>query len=824
MFPASRTAALRRPISVVDDEVSEFSNGNPTPTPLPCDDHGASTLFISGCACGDVVEPPVAARFVVHPDGDRQIVDALCDRTGTFDGDRRSHAVRNKVQERATSIDARPAPEATASDPEHRVGGVVTKDALRQLDHFDREVTRARTQRERLERRDDRRAKSRSQRGRRTARGARNVDVTLEHVDRCPITMPVDQFHGGQPNGDCWCAALPTPTHLDESRGFGHVATHASALKRFATGPLHGVALATYFFLLPFVVVAKWRLAEAQSNGLLIRALLVGLGLFWLLFLYQVGRNVVRLRQGHLLGVSGSVWLAGLVVALLSLWPSSGVAGTSSPSLSLATTAITRPHVDLSPRARAAKVDDGLGAATSTGPMSRDHSVSANLSALSSLPLALLAKRRSDMLRATPEELSDDEIDETVELLHGADPILLAQLVNLVGDRRDGVVRVTSDFGYGAITSSTDPLAVCVIDDDDDVVVLSFAREGGRLRVPTAWSRDDILASVVALHERGRLRVASNELDLLRLLATRALRSTLVLYLGPADEITDDLRACAVTIERMAFVSDVGPTPSSSSFVSLRDSPPGASLLENEPAQTRVELLRAAPHIAGLCEPFTAPLRRRCVEMVAYLALHRHEPVTGDRLRTRVLTHADVDASLRTLANTASAVRRSLGGDAAGPRLHPVTSSGLYVTHSLTSDVEIFHVLVTRARQLPLDQAAPLTREALQLVHGEPLASALRGFEWFLVEGYWARLQRDGEWAALALHQWALENDDFELAFWALERGRLIDPFNDALSDALARVPRLRQFGRDGPGRTQHQSIGPRDAVVAGGPSNRFAH
>ena len=75
--------------------------------------------------------------------------------------------------------------------------------------------------------------------------------------------------------------------------------------------------------------------------------------------------------------------------------------------------------------------------------------------------------------------------------------------------------------------------------------------------------------------------------------------------------------------------------------------------------------------------------------MVAYLALHRHEPVTGERLRTRVLAHADVDASQRTLANTASAVRRSLGVDAEGPRLHPVTSSGLYATHGVSSDVEV---------------------------------------------------------------------------------------------------------------------------------------
>jgi hypothetical protein len=88
-----------------------------------------------------------------------------------------------------------------------------------------------------------------------------------------------------------------------------------------------------------------------------------------------------------------------------------------------------------------------------------------------------------------------------------------------------------------------------------------------------------------------------------------------------------------------------------------------------------------------------------------------------------------VDASLRTLANTASAVRRSVGVDARGPRLHAVTSSGLYVTHGITSDVEAFSTLIGRARQLSVEKAAPLARQALAMVKGEPLASALRGFE-----------------------------------------------------------------------------------------------
>jgi hypothetical protein len=229
---------------------------------------------------------------------------------------------------------------------------------------------------------------------------------------------------------------------------------------------------------------------------------------------------------------------------------------------------------------------------------------------------------------------------------------------------------------------------------------------------------------------------------------------------------------------------------------------------------TRVELLRADPQVLGLIEPFTPTLRRRCIEMVAYLALHRHEPVTGERLRTRVLTHADVDASLRTLANTASAVRRSLGSDSQGPRLHSVTSSGLYATHGITSDVEIFSRMVSEARTLSIAEGAVLARQALLLVQGEPMASALRGYEWFLSEGHGAALARDGEWAALIVHHDALSSGQYELAFWALRQGLLVDPYSDVLLSAINRVPRLREFGSDRGSRAKHQAISSGSAVA----------
>ncbi|MCU1364282.1 MAG: hypothetical protein JWM55_2110 [Acidimicrobiaceae bacterium] len=235
----------------------------------------------------------------------------------------------------------------------------------------------------------------------------------------------------------------------------------------------------------------------------------------------------------------------------------------------------------------------------------------------------------------------------------------------------------------------------------------------------------------------------------------------------------------------------------------------------DEALRSQVEVVSHDRHLDGRLE---GPNVRRVCDSVG----HRHEPVTGERLRTRVLTHADVDASLRTLANTASAVRRSLGVDALGPRLHPVSSSGLYVTHGLSSDVELFSTLVARARQLPVCDASTLAHQALLLLKGEPLASTLRGFEWFLAEGHGARLARDGEWAALALHHDALQRRKYELAFWSLQQGLLIDPFSDALREAISRVPRLREFGGDGPGAAQHRAVGPRGAVAMSWSFARF--
>ncbi|MDE3007618.1 MAG: hypothetical protein KGJ10_01495 [Acidobacteriota bacterium] len=540
------------------------------------------------------------------------------------------------------------------------------------------------------------------------------------------------------------------------------MATHARTLSRRAT-VWHGLVLTLYVVLVPYVVAMKWRASAHAPDASLLRGLLVVLGVLWIGFLAQVGRNVIRLRQGREVGRGASAWLAGLLVALASFF----VASHESPA----------PY-------------EARANATSAAAPTRAPTRPLTLASAGALPMALAAKRRADQLRH--DDPDDAFADTSIALLRHARPEDLARLATVMGHQREGSLASAISLQHVPPSDVIEPTVVLVVDDR-----LYFAREGGQLLIPRGLDRDELAQQLVALHH-GAIRLVRDETELLRALATRHLHHTLVVFLGPNARLDDDLAASCVTLVREEDgVAGATAAPA-------RESGPSIC----------VELLRAEPTIVGLAEPFVATLRRRCVEMTSYLALHRHEPVTGERLRTRVLVHADVDASQRTLANTASAVRRSLGVDERGPRLHPVSASGLYVTHGLTSDVEHFSEAVSRARQLDPVRGARVAREALALVKGEVLASALRGFEWFLAEGHQARLARDGEWAALLVHHDALRRGDFDVAFWALQQGLLIDPYSDALREALVRVPRLREFGGDRTSRPQHQSVGAEGAVA----------
>jgi hypothetical protein len=776
-----------------------MSNRYLKPSPLPFENDVALTLFAEERPSIDVVESPAPHRAGFHSDLDVRtarprgfVAPTLFDVTGHLLGP----ALNDDDEANDTGDRGGQGDQDHRNDPDHREY-VVSREELLQRDHDDRETCRTDTEREREldERRTLRHIRAGLRVRRRAAPRSRKLDLVRERADIANAQLRGRHQSGHRPSSGGLEPELSTGDRFHLGRDV-HVAAHSQRLKR-VVAPLQGSALAVYFVLLPYVVVSKWHRTQRQNDGTLVRALLIALALFWLAFLFQVARDVWRLRRGATAGTGGSAWLAAGVVTLLAfVIPTSAGAATSvAPAPHSVVVGAHSSSSRPSPTKSPIRIPDPLSAT------------------LGAMPLALMAKRRSDLIRQHQFVDIDDDVEESIELLRSLNPTLLGQLRHMIGERLDGVIDVPNDIDSTAPSREcTDAYVACALAPSPHGTLVSYAREGGVLAIHPTWSSRDVVEATVALHN-GRLVYADNENELLRALATRSVRHALVVYLGERAELDDELIACSITL-----------TPYREQPRALRTSAWSSVAAQSGHGGIRVELLRAEVHVTGLCEPLTPTLRRRGIEMLAYLAMHRHEPITGERLRTRVLTHADVDASLRTLANTASVVRRSAGSDDQGPRLHAVTSSGLYVTHGVTSDVEVFTTLISRARELTTGEAAPLAHQALAMVKGEPLASALRGFEWFLAEGFSARLSRDGEWAALALHHDALENGRYELAFWALQQGLLIDPYSDVLLEASARVPRLREFGRDVRSVTQHDAVGPGRAVSMSWSLNGFSN
>ena len=110
-----------------------------------------------------------------------------------------------------------------------------------------------------------------------------------------------------------------------------------------------------------------------------------------------------------------------------------------------------------------------------------------------------------------------------------------------------------------------------------------------------------------------------------------------------------------------------------------------------------VRLLTMTPRLDGLREDLPPNRARRAVELVAYLALHQPDVITGDRLRTRVLGSSDADAASKTLFNTAYAARRAMGADEHGDPLFPAG----------TAQRPVPGLAPGHGRRAPGDRAAP---------------------------------------------------------------------------------------------------------------------
>ncbi|MGH9099515.1 MAG: AfsR/SARP family transcriptional regulator, partial [Acidimicrobiales bacterium] len=223
-----------------------------------------------------------------------------------------------------------------------------------------------------------------------------------------------------------------------------------------------------------------------------------------------------------------------------------------------------------------------------------------------------------------------------------------------------------------------------------------------------------------------------------------------------------------------------------------------AALVSGRPApaaqvrgRAEVLLLSTVPGIVGLQSELPPKRARRALELIAYLAVHAPDPVTGDRLRTRVLGSYDADAAAKTLFNTVGAARRALGSAPDGaPLLPPASRSGHYrLSPSVTVDALRACALIREGlgSRDPLDSRARLS-DALALVRGEPLGGVLTGYAWWQAEGHERRVADTVVDGACALVRATLESADLDLARWALSQARKVEPYSESLTRAAMRI------------------------------------
>ncbi len=671
-----------------------------------------------------------------------------------------------------------------------------------------------------------------------------------------------------------------------QSKREDRVATRVHPVKTVG-GAFSGVGVASYVLFIPVIAVLwkMWHRYSAYSNHFAVLIACVIVGITWIALVVSIAISVRQQLNGRgpEISRSGIVWVASIIVILISYVSPAGASSVSHqqtstssyvirpgdslwsiaesqlgdgsqwrsivtanlgtdvgvqlnddpervdvgwriqiPLLTSSTTSRSTESKGLSSEAVSTSMAVGKhGFADSSDGSNNNDSAPSHApwpgGSLGALPLALIAKRRRDFLRQSRSELADGDIDATIIQLRGYDDTQLRALARAIGDSSAGLVAVNRLVAYDEVNNdATTPVVAVVVASDEEATLIAFARPGHSLSVgPEGAALIDQYA--VVLNGNGQCRVTTSPDATLRALALRATFDDVVIFLGPSSQLDDQVA------QRCVSISDGPPregntvswegrtwrysTPVTSVLTPVTTRPQFAVASLVASPRIRVELLRAQVTVTGLEEPFLSTLRRRCVEMTAYLAVHHREPVTGDRLRTRVLGDGS-DASLRTLANTATAVRRSLGSTVDGARLRPVTPAGLYQLNDVGCDLVEFHQLTAAARESSGADSMALLRRALELIQGEPLATALRGFEWFLAEGHLARLQREGEWAALQLASDAKASGDVDLAFWAIEQGRLLDPYSEALEAALHRVPRLREFGRDRAGGAKDEAVG----------------
>jgi len=176
--------------------------------------------------------------------------------------------------------------------------------------------------------------------------------------------------------------------------------------------------------------------------------------------------------------------------------------------------------------------------------------------------------------------------------------------------------------------------------------------------------------------------------------------------------------------------------------------------------------------VAGWLE---VPTRKVVTELVCFLALHGDRNVSGEELRAALWSGepGEGEASAKSLRNSVSLLRRALG-----PDLVPEAQkgAGYRLAPGVLCDWTIFTDLVSSATDIDVTERL---REALSLVRGAPFEGVVSGtFTWAWTELFVSRMEVAIASVARRLGEIALDDNDVDLAVWAVLQGLSASPYD----------------------------------------------
>ena len=607
-------------------------------------------------------------------------------------------------------------------------------------------------------------------------------------------------------------------------------------------GVLEGALVVAALGCVPLALAAALRAPVVESLHGLVDALVVLAAVTWVTVTVGLGRLVVHRVRGGAIEPGPMGWAAVRVAAVVLLVApfldsSTGVAAPhrSSPGGDVAgrgaiATAVAAPSHTVSsatPADRAVR-----WARRPHGARCRHARSTPALLGTGVLLVALAAdaRRRSRLSRRVGLDTAAAVDLETALLAGRAAPWpRLASVASALGacGRLDAAVHLVLAHGEAALADGTwrfDPATahrevrglVIPLGELDGAVHVLLVPRGVALPLagPGARSCVEDAVRVGAASGLGRTTLAG-QASLERALALRA-DDEVVVCVGSPDAVEPELRARCVVVDvasptpLVEVGDDVVALPDGRLLAREALTEPVRALLDGghdapldatsptplvvEDRGVVVRLLASVPRVDGLAAPLEPGRERRSVELLAYLALRGGDPVTGERLRVRVLGTDAADAAAKTLFNVASGLRRALGEGHFGQRLPAAGRVGRYaVTPDVVCDVAVLEARVATARGCELEEERMAwLRAALELIESEPFATVLEGYEWFLAEGHLSRLQAACEAAACELVDLALAHGLLELAAYAVDRAALVDPYSERLATAAALLAAAR--------------------------------